>query len=279
MAENELFVDLQQWVNLERVRATLKSARKSKSKSKSAVPRNSSPIRFLPPTKVGPFEIQPIKATGSGAVDALNKWMKEHHFDSFTAEQLGYYIDRDWTFLAVRIIPEDTPTLQDSGSIPPLHIQFKSKEAVYPLNYSTHMGVFSSQITLITTEKLSKADFEGARCQGFEVVNDDYYPHYLYHSSGSLRARGEFTLDQAPESLQTILKERFSDIQKFHTSVLLNESVNKGKSVFVEELGKECSDSPSQWSEDLAIPALPPYQKQEKTFTEPSPKKPPAAKR
>lgn len=276
VAENNLFQDLREWTNLERERPKARGVKGAKSASKSG---GSSPIRLLPNTKVGPFEIQPIQAKGAGAVDALNQWMKEHQFATFTSEQLRYYIDRDWTFLAVRIVPEKTtPTLANSGSIPPLHLQFKSNEAIYPLKFSTHMGVFSTQITLITAEKRSESDFDGARCRGFEVVNDGYYYfNFINEDSNLLRAKGEFTLDEAPESLQVLLKERFSNIKQFHTSILLNEGVNKGESVFVKKLNQTCSDSPSQWSEDLAIPSFPEKKKQKEAVKDnlPTPKEQP----
>ena len=43
-------------------------------------------------------------------VAALGKWVKDNGFVPLEKDKLSYYVERNWTFLAVRIQPADGAT-------------------------------------------------------------------------------------------------------------------------------------------------------------------------
>lgn len=257
LADNRLFSELRRWTKLKRHTVQKILAKGRGGGGGRITKRSKSPLRLLANTTVGPFQIQPIQAQGPAAVDALNGWMKKNRFETFKPEQLSYYIDRKWTFLAVRIAPKKGEKLGDSGSLPPLRITFATERAVYPLKFSTHMGGFSAQVTLITADTLSKEAFNGARAKGFEVVHAGRHLQSFLSNTNRLSARSKFKVNQAPKSLRGPLKVRFQALEQLHASVLYNPKVNGGRRKSPSKKYGVRSDSPMDWAEDLSIPGLP----------------------
>lgn len=70
--------------------------------------------------KVGPYEIQPVKARGKEALDALNEWFKANGFAEAPADKLSYFVQNSFTFLAVKVTPQDNDFKDSSnGELPP----------------------------------------------------------------------------------------------------------------------------------------------------------------
>ena len=252
-ADAALFDSLASWVALSRQPPALRR----KSKSKAAPAGQQATLTLLPPAAVGPFAIQPIQASGPAAGSALNAWMTEHGFQELPAETLSYYLQRDWTFLAIRVTPDkEGAGMAKEGGLPPLRVTFPSDQAVYPLKLSTHMGTFAARVYLITADVLPESAFAGARARGFEVVSNGQYFYTAGPTGGRLRAQvGRFPVTSAPDAVRGLLAERFGAAQQLSLSVLLNEKVNATD--IGDMAGTEVRYAPADWSEELAVPALP----------------------
>ncbi len=127
-------------------------------------------LTLLEPASVGPYQIQPIQATGDAGVAALGTWMEDNGFMPITAEGLSYYTEREWTFLAIKVAPPEEQTMDSVGALPPLHISFPSEHLVYPLKLSTHMGIFPVTVYVLTPSAPDREAFRGARERGFYVA-------------------------------------------------------------------------------------------------------------
>ena len=252
-AAPQLFEQLDEAVKLVR-----HDAPRSKSKSAGGGSSSNSAVHLLPPASAGPFRIQPIKATGAGAATALNQWMTANGFAAIPAAGLAYYVERGWTFLAVRVEPTaGKTTLSASGGLPPLRITFKTPRAVYPLKLSTHGGIFAARIYLLTDQAHPDEAFEGARARGFEVVHRGRYLSTARHSRGTLRVRKHaFSAHDAPAALRPLLSERFGD-KTVRLSVLFSERVNDtGIKRWADSPWKHVRFAPAAWAEDLSVPGL-----------------------
>ena len=52
-----------------------------------------------------PLSVQPIQASGVEALTTLSKWMESNGFAALPEEGLKYYLERSWTFLAIKVDP------------------------------------------------------------------------------------------------------------------------------------------------------------------------------
>ncbi len=243
-----LFEDLDNWVRLRWV-----ERRRTRRRGGVDGPRSSSSsLVLLEAAQVGPFAIQPIQGRGPGAGVALNEWMTGNGFQAIPDTTLAYYLERNWTFLAIKVTPGGADTMAERAGLPPLRITFPSDRAVFPLKLSTHMGEFPVRAYLVTATPLVEEDFGGARARGFEVLSGGWY-HRAHGSRrrGRLESRvagGRFTRDRAPETLQPLLR-RMGDAP-LHLSILLSERFNRtsrSESVQLRAI---------DWTEDLSVPGL-----------------------
>lgn len=106
-------------------------------------------IELLEPAIAGDYAIQPIKATGAQGAEALNAWLSQNGFGQVPAENMSYYVEREWIWLCVKAQPSSS-----SGDLKPLRVTFPSKEPVYPLKFSTHQGTFALTLWVITKQPL-----------------------------------------------------------------------------------------------------------------------------
>lgn len=255
--DGKLFDALAGWVNLRR--GVQDRRRRAKGIGGDGAKEPVATLTLLPPAAVGPFDIQPIQARGKAAGSALNAWMTERGFGALPDETLAYYIERNWTFLAVRVSPDKgKKTMAKAGGLPPLRITFPSAQAVYPLKLSTHMGEFAARVYLVTADILATNAFAGARARGFEVVSNGMY-FDAPHTGGALRSDvGHFMVADAPESVRALLSKRFADKRQLSLAVLLGERVNDSETISGSGPdGVDVRRAPADWSEDLAVPALP----------------------
>ncbi len=117
--EPGLFDEVGRWVNLRR-----EPARRPRSRRKrdGPTPASTPALTLLPEVKVGPFQIQPIKAQGPQAAAELNGWMTENGFAAIPDASLAYYVERSWTFLAIKIDPKAGGAFDSRGGLSPLHL-------------------------------------------------------------------------------------------------------------------------------------------------------------
>lgn len=256
-ADPALFQKLAEWAALERRRPALRS----KGRKSAGAPRAAAAaLTLLPPAAVGPFAIQPIQARGPSAGEALNRWMTDNGFQKLPAATMSYYIEREWTFLAIKVsAAEGAKSLSPEGGLPPLRITFPSQQAVYPLKLSTHMGIFTARVYLITAKSFAADAFNGARARGFEVVSDGYYFAAPTDHKGRLHsAVKRFAPDDAPAAVRKLLQKRFAGASQLSFTVLLNERVNGDQRYPAGRYGPdEVVLAAARWNEDLAVPALP----------------------
>ncbi len=101
-----------------------------------AVGAGAPPVTVLSRQNVGPFDVANLSAKDA---DALQNWLDENGFqlDPQIAEILQPYIDEQWTFVAVRLQPEQQSG-ELGGTLDPLWLSFDSDELVYPMRASAH---------------------------------------------------------------------------------------------------------------------------------------------
>jgi hypothetical protein len=220
-----------------------------------------------PSAAAGPYRIQPIEVDPERGVAPLQGWMEENDFEPLEASQLQYYVQRGWTFLAIRVDPQEGKEhLAEGGNLPALRASFASEHAVYPLKMSTHQGVFPVRLYLITDERPDKDDFMGASMRGFFVAgvrhgdspvskggvpSIDFLTEQrlsmdpLFHQFSA--ALHELSPEESPPALARFMKDAGAwDRQKrYALSVLYNPHVNQK------------AGTAAEWPEELAIPALP----------------------
>ncbi len=107
--------------------------------------RGAPPVTVLSRQNIGPFDVANLSATDA---TALQTWLDENGFtlDPRTAEILAPNIEKNWTFVAVRVQPE-LASQQLQGDLVPLAIAFDSPELVYPMR-STALADNSQTVVL-----------------------------------------------------------------------------------------------------------------------------------
>ncbi len=112
-------------------------------------------IELLDPVTVGDYAIQPIKGRGADAGPALNAWLTENGFGEVPEANMAYYLERDWTFLAIRMGPKKGQTrIEGHGDFRPLRISFAADRIYYPLKFSSHQGTFDVTLYVVTEKGL-----------------------------------------------------------------------------------------------------------------------------
>ena len=113
-------------------------------------------LAFGKRVQVGPYDIQPIRAQGDEALPELNNWLTQNGFPIETAEHMAYFIDNQFTFLCIKVVP-GTQVLQGKIQLVPLQITFPSEKIYYPLIYSSQQGEFNLQLYTISDKRLDYA--------------------------------------------------------------------------------------------------------------------------
>ncbi len=101
--------------------------------------------------RVGPYDIQPVRARGREALEGLNTYLAANGFPTEDPGHMAYFVDRKFTFLCVKVKPaEGESGVRPGGAIPPLHLSFASERPYYPLKFSSRQGVFDVNIWVMT---------------------------------------------------------------------------------------------------------------------------------
>lgn len=89
------------------------------------------PVTVLSRQNLGPFDVANLAATDA---TALKGWLDENGFqlDPRITGILAPYVERKWTFVAVRVQPAEA-SQQLQGNLAPLQIAFNSNALVYPM--------------------------------------------------------------------------------------------------------------------------------------------------
>jgi len=93
-------------------------------------------VNVLSRQNVGPFDVANLAATDK---DALKNWLDENEFqlDASVIDLMQPYVDENWTFVAVRLRPENAGQ-ELGGELQPLWISFDSDKLVYPMRASAN---------------------------------------------------------------------------------------------------------------------------------------------
>jgi hypothetical protein len=147
-------------------------------------------IELLEERSVGPYEIQPIRARGAAAGPALNAWLTKQGYRAVPAASLKHYLERAWTFLAVKINPKKgAQAIAERGAFPPLRLSFASEKIVYPLKFSAQDGPFDATVYLIC---------EASRCQ--PVLAEQARP-FGFKSAGLFRVKPRSKVSKLLEAI------------------------------------------------------------------------------
>lgn len=89
------------------------------------------PVTVLSRQNLGPFDVANLAATDA---TALKTWLDENGFqlDPRITEMLAPYVQNKWTFVAIRVQPEQA-SLELQGDLAPLQIAFDANELIYPM--------------------------------------------------------------------------------------------------------------------------------------------------
>ena len=106
--------------------------------------------------KVGPYDVQPVRARGLEALDALNDWLKENGFPTEDPGHMAYFVKNNFTFCCIKVSPEEEgegpPLKRTRGKLPPLQLSFESRSLYYPLKFSSRQGVLDVELTTLTAD-------------------------------------------------------------------------------------------------------------------------------
>jgi len=145
---------------------------------------------------VGPYDIQPVRARGRDALNALNQWLSDNGFPREDPGHMKYFIDEEFTFLCVKInSAEGVDGVASSALLPPLHLTFETENLYYPLLFSSRQGVFDLELTTLTDQSL---DYRGS----YETLAKQ-----LRWSAPRNKKNVPVLANQLPESLAAALKK------------------------------------------------------------------------
>lgn len=114
-----------------------------------------SQLIFGKPAKVGPYDIQPVRARGLGALQALNTWLTENGYPTEDPDHMRYFVENGFTFCCVRVsAAAGASGVAANGELAPLHLSFKSPKIYYPLLFSSRQGVFDVQLFVLSEQPL-----------------------------------------------------------------------------------------------------------------------------
>ena len=190
----------------------------------------SSPLEFGRRAQVGPYDIQPVRARGVQALEALNGWLEENGFPREEPAHMKYFVEQRFTFLCIRISPAaGEASVASGGKIPPLQLSFQSDEIYYPLLFSSRQGIFDLQLVVLSGTPL---DY---RQSGSTLARINWRSGGLYRN---------VTVDATtfPSALQRSYDKRaIKDVpEQWYLNVLRCRDVNRGESI-------------ASWTEDVFL--------------------------
>lgn len=197
------------------------------------------------PPLSGTTELEIIKATGQEALAPLNAWLTSRKCAPLEPEQLAYYIERQWHFVAVSSFAKPSATLSGSRH-EPIALTFASEHAILPLKAPWSSSPFPTRYHLLTNTPQGLESLSSPISRGFEISSILGYPG---HSPGAKAARyttepDRLKLEQLPSSWRSLSRSPWNVDQSVQLRVLWLPN-NEGKA------------NPKTWIEELAIPTPP----------------------
>jgi hypothetical protein len=149
---------------------------------------------------VGPYTITPVRARGKTAAEELNSYLSERGFGAIPAEELQYFIDGEFTFLCVRVVPQaGQTTMTGLVDLPPLVLGFETESPYYPGKFSSAQGDFPLDLTIISDRPLAMRSF----AQAVERL--------MTESHGQVHLVNLYSVKPLPEDLAGALGARATD--------------------------------------------------------------------
>ena len=220
VANDKLFARMNSWAH-ELVWERPKAKTRSRSLKKTDDAKtDDAPLIFGKPAKVGPYDIQPVKARGLSALNALNDWLAKNGFPSEDPDHMKYFVKNEFTFLAIKITPPKGDSLSQTGTLPPLHLSFKTEQVYYPLMFSSRQGVFDLQLYLLTDKKLNYRN----SAESLKKLN---WKDYGYKRNVNVPSKNLLS------DVTKLLKNSayFNQTDNWYLNVLRCEQVNAGNSI------------------------------------------------
>lgn len=225
LADEKLFKDLFAWGNSKVVPQPRQNS-KGATLQADIIPEG---VELGERVEVGPYDIQPVRATGMHALNGLNDWLKANGFPQEDADHMRYFVENGFTFLCVKVTPPaGGDAVGSSGMLKPLQISFATPAPYYPLKFSSRQGMFELNVWLLTKNKIDLEKSSG-----------------VYHNVGAVRPekldgvfhRSGFNDNVAvkksamPDSLKTVLNESqetaVSEVNDWNLSVLRSPALNQ----------------------------------------------------
>lgn len=178
-------------------------------------------LEFGELAEVGPYAIQPVRARGAEALGALNGWLKENGFPSEDPEHMTWFIEKEFTFLCIKVTPpEGESAVPESSVLSPLQISFESVEVYYPLLFSARQGEFALSLYTLTFEPLN---FD-ASMNSLERIH--------WHGS-SLLKNVRVPTEELPSLLESVCNESKLRIpeSEWHLNIVSSPVVNRNAEI------------------------------------------------
>lgn len=111
---------------------------------------NSARIQVWQNASVGPYEVNVISGNSS---QALKDWLNAHgyNYSQTSDEILDFYIQKEWYFMATKVIVEDQPADNNTtyqAGLPALKVSFSTEEPVFPLRISEISSAKNNEIEI-----------------------------------------------------------------------------------------------------------------------------------
>lgn len=116
---------------------------------------NSARVQVWQNASVGPYEVNIISGNSS---QALKDWLNVHGYNYTQAsdEILDFYIQKEWYFMATKVIIEDQSADKNTtyqAGLPALKVSFSTEEPVFPLRISEISSAKNNEIEIYVAAK------------------------------------------------------------------------------------------------------------------------------
>lgn len=116
---------------------------------------NSARVQVWQNASVGPYEVNIISGNSS---QALKEWLNVHGYNYAHASDdiLDFYIQKQWYFMATKVIVEDQPADENStyqAGLPALKVSFSAEKPVFPLRISEISSARNNEIEIYVASK------------------------------------------------------------------------------------------------------------------------------
>lgn len=118
-------------------------------------------VNVLSRQNIGPFDVANLEASDK---QALKDWLDENEFqlDASVIDLMQPYVDENWTFVAVRLRPENAGQ-ELGGDLQPLWISFASDKLVYPMRASANAeNAQTLYLYILAAHRIEKENAFGA---------------------------------------------------------------------------------------------------------------------